>query len=503
MVRKPWVDALWIAGLFGILALFGSRLANNLPYGYDESDYVYAAGRGVCANYLDSGTISISQFARVGLGRGSDPAQARGLSEYVRRRPDVLFYRHWHGPLYYYWLTAIISHWKFDEAAAHLWMLVFPAAIILLLYFGVRWAVPGEAGQTAAWISALIYASSYTGLKAGSMIGPHSLFVFLTLAAVILLMKLVGGEAVTPAEGAQGGGVECTSGLRYWYAALVLTGLAAATLEVAYVMVATLVAVAWMERRNTFAGWRTREWLRFGAQSAGIILLALVLVWPAALLKLSAPKAYAFMFYLSVFRKGAWGQLGFFDSWRILLAQSAVEWILIAVATALCIRLRKIPRVTLPPLVFGAIMLASVLRVVSTEPRYAAMYLPPLILFASVVLGIALENKRAWIRSAIIAAIAVLMIWNTNARVQPVAADLKARAWAPIRLIRERHLESASLLVPSGMIPTLHLYFPDAILHGYKEGSTAALVAGGVDAILAGGDKAELMPLTPVPARVP
>ncbi|MGA2434049.1 MAG: hypothetical protein ABSG25_02050, partial [Bryobacteraceae bacterium] len=317
MVRRAWIDALLIAGLLFVLAFFASRAAVSLPYGYDEADYVYAAGRGLRANYLDAGSIPIGEFVRLGLGRGRDPAEKRSLSEFIRDRGDVLFYRHWHGPLYYYWLAAVAAHWKFDERAMHEWMLVFAAATILLLYFGVRWAIAGKAGRTAALLAAAVYASGYVNIRTGAMIGPHSLFVLLTLALTILLMRLMAAGAQAPANAAIGetaagqsgtGLLACRSlfpqsaGLRCWYAALVLTGLAAATLEVAFVAAGTLVVVAWLERRRTFAGFGAREWLRFGVRSAAVIVTVLLLVWPAALLRLSVVKAYAFMVYLSIFR---------------------------------------------------------------------------------------------------------------------------------------------------------------------------------------------------------
>ena len=66
------------------------------PYGYDEADYMYAASLGFAANWSDTPSIPIADFVRAGLHR--DGRQA--LSERIRSGNDVLFYRHFHGPLF-------------------------------------------------------------------------------------------------------------------------------------------------------------------------------------------------------------------------------------------------------------------------------------------------------------------------------------------------------------------------------------------------------------------
>src|SRR3569623_3456286 len=104
-MKHAAVLALLIAVAFG-----KSRgKVNHAPYGYDEADYMFAAGLGIADNWLDSGSMPIAAFVSVGRNRGSSSgaSQQAGLSALARAGTDPVVYRHWHGPLYYFWLTAI------------------------------------------------------------------------------------------------------------------------------------------------------------------------------------------------------------------------------------------------------------------------------------------------------------------------------------------------------------------------------------------------------------
>ena len=85
---------------FGLLlALFLLLITHNVssePYVYDEADYMYAASLGFAANWSDTPSIPIADFVRAGL--SGDGRKA--LSERIRGGNDVLFYRHFHGPLF-------------------------------------------------------------------------------------------------------------------------------------------------------------------------------------------------------------------------------------------------------------------------------------------------------------------------------------------------------------------------------------------------------------------
>src|SRR5215472_1597338 len=114
-----------VLALLALLALLLFVITRNVstdPYIYDEADYMFAASHGLYSNYTDSPTLAISDFVRTGLDRGRDSGQRLALSEQIRASNDVVFYRHWHGPLYLYCLIPI-SRMFVNEASVRMALL--------------------------------------------------------------------------------------------------------------------------------------------------------------------------------------------------------------------------------------------------------------------------------------------------------------------------------------------------------------------------------------------
>jgi hypothetical protein len=216
MNSRRWLDAVIIVAFACGYWLSASRLVRPVPYGYDEADYMYAASLGFRANWLDARSIPFSDFLRRGSNAGSGAPAKTSLSTYIRSRGDLLFYRHWHGPLYYYWLAAAAPRFGHNEAAMHRFALIFPVLAFVLVYCGLRSLIPGREGLLAAVLFGFLYLFSYSNIRTASMLGPHSLFVLLCLTVVICLAKLT-----------------ATGRLRYWYAAVMAAGLALASPGVA------------------------------------------------------------------------------------------------------------------------------------------------------------------------------------------------------------------------------------------------------------------------------
>src|SRR5271170_7833993 len=86
--RNPAVFGLLLA----LFLLLITRNVSSEPYVYDEADYMYAASLGFAANWSDTPSITLADFARAGHDGQAD------LSRRIRDSNDVLFYRHFHGP---------------------------------------------------------------------------------------------------------------------------------------------------------------------------------------------------------------------------------------------------------------------------------------------------------------------------------------------------------------------------------------------------------------------
>src|SRR5581483_9752359 len=124
------------------------------------------------------------QFVRLGLERGTAVGQQRLLSEIIRAHGDVLFYRHWHGPLYYYALIAI-APLHLNERGTRTAMLVFPLFAGWLMYWGVLWSLPARFPRTAAAaVAAALFCSSLAVVTTTDL-GPHQLFVLWAVATLL------------------------------------------------------------------------------------------------------------------------------------------------------------------------------------------------------------------------------------------------------------------------------------------------------------------------------
>ncbi len=419
-----------LAAILAVFAFFARREVFSWPYYYDEADYMFAASLG-WSNYTDHPSQSLADYIRTGLRDGQDPARRPLLSANSRAGSDVNFYRHWHGPLYFYWLAAL-APLHLDEHATRGWSYVFPVLTALVIYFGSLWLFP--AGDLAAILSSAFYLWSYATVFSNE-IAPHQLFVLCVVVALMLLMKS-----------------RATGDQRLWYGAVVAAACAFCTLEVAFVLLLVMIA----------CGHRT-------GKSVFLFVATVLFLWPAAVLKLSFAKAYLFMAYLALIRKSAWGDAGFVETWRHRLVASPWEWILFGVAAVLYFRFcdSATRKMLVPVVLYGVLMLIVLLRVNTETPRYMLLFLPAFQIAAGFVFASVLKNWRPALRFAATAAILLLLFWNTygQLRAHPI---LPAPRLTEV-LARVRGLEGQRLLAPQNDLPMIHYYLPGVIASGYAD----------------------------------
>ena len=441
----PMKHLLIICAFAGLAIWLAGPAVAHAPYGYDEADYMFAARLGFAANYTDAPSMPLPEFLRIGLSRGKDSRQNSALSEMVRGTDDIVFYRHWHGPLYFYWLMAA-SPLVHDEHGMRFSMLVFPICSLLLIYYGCLWLFPGRQGQLAGLLSGALFVWSVTTIRSTEL-APHQAFVCCYLAELVLLAKTV-----------------ATGNRRYFYLAAVAAALGCCLLEVGFVMVATLIVCGFVERRGLRAD------LAFIARSFVLFAATVLVVWPGAILKLSFVKGYLFMAYLAIVRKSAWGSESLPDIWRGRILHSPLEWLLIVVSLLLLLFSRKLEgnlRLMYPCAVYALFMLGATLRVTSGIARYALPFQPAMDVLAGCVLAMYLLKLRPAAAYGL-AAILCLVLFSTtwlDLRRRPLRPD--PRAPALLAYIRDNHLDHSSLLAPQDDVPALHYYFPNTRLRGY------------------------------------
>lgn len=436
-------------------------MIGDAPYSYDEADYMYAAGRGFTANYLDTPAQSFAVFLRTGLSRGKDAAQKTALSQLIRDSGDINFYRHWHGPLYYYWLV-FLQPWKGDEHMVRELSMIFPALAILVIYFGSLWVFPGDGTSSAAFLAAALYGWSVV-TTVSTELAPHELFVLVILCGLFTLARFV-------ETGRRG----------YWYAAVVFTALAIDTLEVGLILALTLGLIAFLHRRRLHAD------QYFAAKSIVLLAASILIVWPGALFRMAIAKAYIFMAYLAVVRKAAWGAT-FSQAWAARGALAPVEWLLFATALFLLTRDKSArERRALPFLVFGVLMLIFLIRVNAEGARYMLPFLPAFDVFSAITVIGWMARHRVKARLGMIAAASALLMLNTlrieQARLRKTPDTRPADL---IDAMRAKHLSDKTVLIPHGDFPALHYYFPNARLIAYGENSEGPPKGVAADAVVA------------------
>ena len=430
----PWMALLPHVRFGSLLALFLLLIVQNVssePYVYDEADYMYAASLGFFANWTDTPSISISDFAQAGLRDHS----RQSLSQRIRGDGDVLFYRHFHGPLFLYLLIPV-AHLRLSERVGRTAMLAIPVASLAMVYFGCLWLVP-----RGAILAALLFLTSYSVLGSTEL-APHQLFALCSLASLILLLKAM-----------------ATGKRRYWYGAIVAAGLAFCTLEVAAALLITLSVCCFFERER----WRVDS--GFIAQSVALFLATVAVVWPAAFFRLSFVKAYAVMVYHSALREGPWGSASFIETWRNRFLHSPFEWVLIVASVIVWAAHRR--RNVYPVGLFAALVLVGTVRVLTNTPRYSLAFMPALDLLAGLALVPSIGPLRRPASLAVVT-LAVAGLYG-NAWYQDVHQphNPNPRSAAVLTYIHQNELENKAVLAPQADLPTLHYYFPGMRLRAY------------------------------------
>lgn len=459
------------AGLLILIAGFLFLTWNSVspgPYIYDEADYLSAVSRGVAANALETGSTPVTQLVKTALDSRSSGGRA-SLSEWVRNSNDVSFYRHWHGPLIFYYLMLVgaVNQSEFAHRAA---ILAFPLLTLLVTWFGCRRILPDEMRRGGAALTSALVVWNFVAARS-SEIAPHQLYVLLYLGSLVLLVTAIESGA-----------------RRFWYASVALAALAFLALEMAFVLVFVLLLMAWIERKPLGTSFSML------ARSAGLFLAIVLVFWPAAIFRLSFLKAYFSLAYIAFFRK-PWGEMTLLESWQLRIEHSPVQWLLLLAALVAFFAKRSLPvrRAALPFLLFGGLTLLVLGRVASDTARYDLPYFQALNFFTGLVLTAVFYEFKPLVRNAAIAATAAACLFTTWLGMQSTREAAPSPVPQMLEAVRRDGLASASILAPQDVVPVLHYYFPESRLRAYRDAAPTPddLGAAAYDAIIEPGDRVE------------
>jgi hypothetical protein len=434
------------------------------PFGYDEADYVYAGTRGLAANFLDRPCMSLVEFIRVGMDATKErraDAHRDGLSRIVRASGDITFFRHYHGPMYAYWIGVNQLAGTTRPQAYRRSGLIIHAATTLMIFVLFRLLFPGFPGA-AALAAATTFLLNRTALVTSTIITQHVLF---TLFAVLALglVGLYGRKRES----------------RYWLLGMATVGLAFATVEIGVVLLGavtlTFCALSWDLRWKELTG--------LYLKGLGIALAAFAAVWPMGVLQLNAAKGFGYLAYMAIFRK-TFTPIGPQQLWAHKLTVYPLEFViplLALVVSGLLWKKLSCRREVLPFLVYAAAFFA-VTCVITLPFTY---YHESLLATLSVVVGAAWgEIWRRFPKPVGVAAGILLAVtiggsaWQYYWEARETARQPSLIAAMVDFLDGNAPARSQTLYVPYTLLPTLHYHHPDVKTVGYDETWKAGELAG-------------------------
>lgn len=224
---------------FIFLSIQSFRNSSLLPRGlftYDEADYMFAADRGFIANYFDVGAQSIFSYISAGLKGGMEKSRWSHLSKSVRESNDICFYRHFHGPLYFYWLCAakklgVATEVNFRYATfITLFMCIAALVLISAKLFPADFMAP-------SLLMGLVLLLSPSSILTMNHLTPHGLYMVLSLLCL--------GCAAIFCKISQ---------RRYWYLSVTAASLSFMTLEYTMFLLVALLCTLILKRKSLFQG---------------------------------------------------------------------------------------------------------------------------------------------------------------------------------------------------------------------------------------------------------
>ena len=438
------------------------------PYAYDEADYMWAGKQGFRANYLDQNGLSFVAFVKKGLELSRDSSKRQSFSGYIRGTGDIGLYRHYHGPMYAYWLALFQSLGTVRETVFRGSGLLIHFASALIILFGF-WKVFPSLPPPAGLAAAALFIFNRTALVAATTITQHVVFTFFSLAtlfAASLFLK--------------------TLETRWFYATMALLACSFATVETSSLIVVALAFALMVEHRRLRERFQSlKKIAALMVKGVAVFVLTLLVCWPMGVLQLGIGKGFLTLAYMSVVRKN-FNPFGPLDLWSAKFNSSPWEFSLlmtgIVAAFVLWRRSSEKPAL-LPWLSFIAVFFLVTLKV--TLPY--TYYYSPLTAAMTVTTGAAfgmLWNRFGQPALLLGATAIVVSIMGTTLPYRKEALadhDFRPYHFAVLKLVDSQPAGAGRpLYLPFQLVPTLHYYHPEIQTVGYDADFPVARLADGI-----------------------
>ncbi len=290
--------------LAAFTAVYIPLYSNHDVFGYDEADYMYAQSRGFLANYMDEPSLPIHTFIESGFAKGTSKQKRTELSELIRSSGDVPFYRHYHGPLYFYWLRLAGVLGCTDESdfrTASLLLFALTGVVLLLAtssLIGDSWV--------GVFLPLILLLGCKTNILSATTLTPHPMYAVTSLATLWMLSRYLRSHE-----------------RKDWYFSLVLLAMAFLSIEYAVLLAATFV-LSLFTLRKSFPVIQ-RPMLGFVARSVGILVLVIAICWLGGIVKFTIIKNYLFFTYFTIVRGSEYGGSAL-SAWRDRFVMEPILW---------------------------------------------------------------------------------------------------------------------------------------------------------------------------------
>lgn len=438
--------------LFGVGMLFllvFHSAASAIRFQYDEADYMAAARMGFLENYLESSSMSFPSYLKAGLQAVSQGIDRTDLSESIRQRKDVSFYRHYHGPLYFHWLT-LMTHISSNESWLRAAGLTFHLLTFGTIFIGIL-TLFGAEGRPAAWVASSMYLFNITNIRTSMTINTHSMYVWVA----VLTLFTIGRFLVTARP-------------RHLLLSIACATVALCVLEYGVLLFVTLAV-------GTLLMWRQllsrNHALRLAPEWGKGVLLFLALcalLWPAGLFKFSILKAYLALPYLMFMRGDSFGMTGFLDLWSQRLSQSPLEYAILILCTAAAVgifRNHEVRAALLPFALYAGLILIPTAK--SDTDRYMSSAIPALYVVGGVVLADRARLMSPATRAALFGVTCLGLFLNAAYAIAPPTAEARADKNDTVWFVRSNRDRLRTVMVPAPWVPTLQYYVPEVVVRSY------------------------------------
>jgi hypothetical protein len=458
MVRRPAVDCLILLAIAVLFAIAFRHAVPPAPFVYDESDYMTVARAGLWGNYAEPQSMSLAGFVKVGLKALHGEMGRTGLSDYIRELHDTSFYRHYHGPLYFYWLVFANAVFGGNEYLVRATGLLFHLLTFSTIVLGLPWAF-GKQYRPAGWLGGGLYLFSLNNIMAVTDLSTHVIFLWVSMLGLILIARF----ANEPAR-------------RNYYVALAGCAVALCAQEYGMLLFACLALAVFLRREEVRREWP--GWFRLALVSIGVAAGVILVVWPAGVLKGTLVEGILLIGYLSKYRKGSFGTETPMGVWIERFQHETVDCVvLLACVVAIGLYLWRSPRrnALLPVLLYPAIMLLTMLKNTSGNPRYFSSIPAPVIAAAAVLMGERLRKVPAVAMAAGICAIAAVLAVSAWAPAIASGSRTDPGLIPMIELARREPVHT--MLAPFLYRPSLSYYFPDRLVLAMPQDADRAAIA--------------------------